>query len=46
MKMLCIKFQQNRTINEEFDLFEAILNYYWQSYGNVLPQVSAESQPK
>ena len=52
MKMFCLKFQQNRTINEEFDSFEAkgppFINfdrdYYWHTYENVLFKISAKSQ--
>ena len=56
--MLRFKFQKNRTINEEFDILrgEGIggskgspflnLNYYWQTYENVLFQSSAKSHNK
>ena len=38
MKMLCFKFEQNCTINEQFDFFEAKvggglnLNYHWYTH--------------
>ena len=55
MKILGIKFEQNHTISEEFNFFGArkfikriefinsVLNYYWQTCGNVQFQISAES---
>ena len=53
MKMLSFKFQQNRTINEQFDFFEGKrggpsylnfnLNYYWYTYETVGFQISSKS---
>ena len=54
LKMLAFKFEQNRTINEQFDFFEGRgtsflnfnLNYYWYTYKTVLFQISVKSQYK
>ena len=46
MKMLCLKFKQNRTINKQFDFFLGKggegggcgglnFNYYWYTYETV-----------
>ena len=54
--MLCLKFQENRIINEEFDFWRGggkvtpihkfNVNYYWQTCENVLFQISAKSHHK
>ena len=52
MKMLCFKFEQNRTINEKFDIFEGKgvgglnLNYYWYTHEMVEFQTSAKLHHK
>ena len=38
MKILCFKFQQNRTINKEFDFFEG--GNMWQGDPNFLIVIS------
>ena len=52
MKMFCFKFQQNRTINREFDFLRggmdslfinSNLDYYLQIYENVRFHISAKS---
>ena len=43
IRKCCFKFQQNRTINEDFGLLmedtpfiNCNLNYYWQTYENIV----------
>ena len=56
--MFSFKFQQYRTINEKLDFWRggrtargppfinSKINHYWQTYGNVLFQISAKSHNK
>ena len=53
MKMLCFKFEQNCTINKQFDFFEDRgggvkfnFNYYWYTYEIVGFQISAKLHHK